>query len=70
VSSLLLVSAILMAVREQPFHLSRCPNFRNRLTGRLLEMKGQCIFRNFFSTHQRGRVTCHRTSLVAFPVFP
>jgi hypothetical protein len=31
VSSLLLVSAILMAVREQPFHLSRCPNFRNRL---------------------------------------
>jgi hypothetical protein len=33
VSSLLLVSAILMAVREQPFHLSRCPNFRNRLRG-------------------------------------
>src|ERR1022692_4771690 len=29
--SLLLVSAILMVVREQPFHLSRCPNFRNRL---------------------------------------
>jgi hypothetical protein len=32
-SSLLLISAILMAVGEQPFHLSRCPNFRNRLTG-------------------------------------
>src|SRR5271163_1619021 len=31
-SSLLLISAILMAVGEQPFHLSRCPNFRNRLT--------------------------------------
>src|SRR5271170_6653709 len=30
-SSLLLISAILMAVGEQPFHLSRCPNFRNRL---------------------------------------
>ena len=32
VSSLFLVSAILMAVREQPFHLSRCPNFRIQLT--------------------------------------
>src|SRR5271155_3836991 len=31
-SSLLLISAILMAVGEQPFHLSRCPNFRNRLS--------------------------------------
>src|SRR5271156_5553993 len=30
-SSLLLISAILMAVGDQPFHLSRCPNFRNRL---------------------------------------
>src|ERR1019366_8281472 len=31
-SSLLLASAILMAVREQLFHSSRCLNFRNRLT--------------------------------------
>src|ERR1035441_9124503 len=30
-SSLLLASAILMAVREQLFHSSRCLNFRNRL---------------------------------------
>src|SRR5271170_5929821 len=36
-SSLLLISAILMAVGEQPFHLSRCPNFRNRLTLREAE---------------------------------
>src|SRR5271156_51387 len=34
-SSLLLISAILMAVGEQPFHLSRCPNFRNRLSATL-----------------------------------
>src|ERR1039458_9648371 len=33
-SSLLLASAILMAVREQLFHSSRCLNFRNRLIGR------------------------------------
>src|ERR1035441_2096845 len=31
-SSLLLASAILMAVREQLFHSSRCLNFRNRLS--------------------------------------
>ena len=37
-SSLLLISAILMAVGEQPFHLSRCPNFRNRLTQRRREI--------------------------------
>jgi hypothetical protein len=36
---LLLVSAILMAVREQPFHLSRCPNFRNRLNLNCRELK-------------------------------
>ena len=32
-------SAILMPAREQPFHSSRCPNFRSRLNGSLLELQ-------------------------------
>src|ERR1019366_963418 len=46
--------------RVDECHIGELPGIESE-SGRLLEVKSHRAFRNFFSTHQLGRLTCHLT---------